>query len=110
MSRLLGGRFTNDENLRFAKHLRNYVDALFVFLKYEGVEATNWRGEHAMRAAIMVRKCCGGGNWTQAGAEAQVILMSLLRTCHQKALDVREVFSEILRAPQPQPNILLIDG
>jgi transposase len=110
MSRLLGGRFTNAENRRFAKHLRNYADALFVFLKYEGVEATNWRGEHAMRAGIMVRKCCGGGNRTQAGAEVQAILMSLLRTCHQKALDPREVFSEILRAPQLQPNLLLIDG
>ena len=110
MSRLLGGRFTNPENRRFAKHLRHYEDALFIFLRHEGVEATNWRGEHAMRAGVMVRKCCGGGNRTQAGAETQAILMSLLRTCHQKALDLREVFSEILRTPQSQPHTLLIDG
>ena len=110
MSRLLSGRFTNTENRRFAKHLHNYEDALFVFLKHEGGEATNWRGEHAMRAGVMVRKCCGGGNRTPAGAEVQAVLMSLLRTCHQKALDLREIFSEILRAPKLQPNMLLIGG
>ena len=110
MSRLLLGRFTHPENRRFAKHLRNYEAALFVFLKHEGVEATNWQAEHAMRAGIMVRKCCGGGNRTQAGAQTQAVLMSLLRTCHQKGLDPLKVISEILRAPHAQPSALLVSG
>ncbi len=110
MSRLLSGRFTNAENLRFAKHLRRYEAALFVFLEQKGVEATNWQAEHAMRAAVMTRKCCGGGNRSKAGAETQAILMSILRTSQQKKLDPLQIIAEILRAPQPQPNALVIGG
>lgn len=110
MDRLLEGRFTNAENLRLAKHLRNYQDALFVFLSREGVEATNWRGEHAMRAGIMTRKCCGGGNRTESGAETQATLMTVLRTIHQKSLDPRQILAELLRAPTPFPSRLLIEG
>ena len=101
-SRLLVGHFTNPENRRFAKHLRHYEDALFIFLRNEGVEATNWRGEHAMRAGVMVRKCCGGGNRAQAGAEAQAILMSLLRTCHQESpLSTRSILRD---SPRPSAS------
>jgi hypothetical protein len=56
MNRLLEGHFTNAENPRFAKHLRNCREALFVFLRREDVEATNWRGEYAMRAGIMTHR------------------------------------------------------
>jgi transposase len=111
MSRLLSGRFTNAENARFAKHLRNYEAALFVFLEVDGVEATNWQAEHAMRAAVITRKCCGGGNRTEAGAETQAILMSVLRTCHQKALDPLVIAAEILRpCDEPQSNMQLVAG
>lgn len=110
MDRLLEGRFTNAENLRLAKHLRNYQDALFVFLSREGVEATNWRGEHAMRAGIMTRKCCSGGNRTESGAETQATLMTVLRTIYQKSLDPRQILAELLRAPTPFPNRLLAEG
>jgi len=110
MTRLLTGRFTNAENRRFAKHLRNYASALFVFLDREDIEATNWRAEHAMRAGIMTRKCCGGGNRSKAGAETQAILMTILRTCHLKVLDPLNILSEILRSPRPQPCAQLING
>jgi transposase len=110
INRLLEGRFTNAENLRLAKHLRNYQDALFDFLSREGVEATNWRGEHAMRAGIMTRKFCGGGNRTESGAETQATLMTVLRTIHQKVLDPRQILTELLGAPKPFPNRLLVEG
>jgi transposase len=110
MDRLLAGHYTNVENRRFAKHLRRNRNALFVFLAHEGVEATNWRGEHAMRAGIMTRKCCGGGNRTISGAEAQAILMSVLRTLQQKSLDPRRMISEILTAAVPKPNVLVVEG
>jgi len=110
MDRLLDGRFTHPENRRFANHLRRYRDALFVFLSHSGVDATNWRGEHAMRAAVMTRKCCGGGNRTEFGAETQAILMTILRTIHQKSLDQRRVVAEILAAPSPTPVMSVVDG
>ena len=110
MNRLLEGNFTNPENLRFARHLRRYRNALFVFLSTDGVEATNWRGEHAMRAGIMTRKCCGGGNRTESGAETQAILMTVLRTIHQKSLDQRQIIAEILTAPIAQANMLVVGG
>lgn len=110
MSRLLAGGFTNTENRRFANHLRRYEAALFVFLEHEGVQATNWQAEHAMRAAVMTRKCCGGGNRTSSGAQTQAILLSLLRTCHQKSLPPLHIITEILRAPWPKPNALVVDG
>ena len=108
MSRLLRGRFTNATNRRLAKHLRRYEQALFVFLDRDDVEACNWLGEHAMRGAVANRKCCGGGNRTTLGAQTQAVLMSTLRTCHQKSLSPRQVIAEILRAPVPQPHQLLV--
>ena len=110
MNRLLAGNFTNTENLRFAKHLRRNREALFVFLSTDDVEATNWRGEHAMRAGIMTRKCCGGGNRTRSGAETQAILMTVLRTIHQKSNDQRKIIAELLTAPEAQPNALVVSG
>jgi hypothetical protein len=93
-----------------ANHLLRYEAALFVFLYREDIEATNWPAEHAMRAGIMTRKCCGGGNRTERGAECQAIIMSLLRTCHQKSLGTLDVIAEILRMPEPQPLVSLVDG
>jgi hypothetical protein len=43
------------------------------------IDATNWRGEHTMRFAVVNRKV-GGGNRTRRGANRQMILMSVLRT------------------------------
>lgn len=110
MSRLLSGSYTNPENRRFAKHLRRYEAALFVFLYHEELEATNWPAEHAMRAGVMTRKCCGGGNRTDRGAQCQAILMSLLRTCHQRSLSTLDVIAEISRMPEPRPLAYLADG
>lgn len=110
MSRLLAGHFTNAENAKLAKHLRNYQEALFVFLMREDVEATNWRGEHAMRAGIMTRKCCGGGNRTESGAETQAVVMTVLRTIKQKKLEPRQIIAELIRAPVPAPNLSVVCG
>ena len=110
MARLLSGTYTNPENRRFAQHLRRYEAALFVFLHCEGIEATNWPAEHAMRAGVTTRKCCGGGNRTERGADCQAIVMSILRTCHQKSLGALEVIAAISRMPEPQPLAYLVDG
>jgi transposase len=109
LARRIRGRFTNPENRRFAKHLLNYEEALFVFLQRPWVEATNWPAEQAIRPAVVNRKSCGG-NRTPAGARAQAVLMSLLRTAHQKDLDLPEIFASILQAPKPVPCRVLLDA
>ncbi len=97
MERLLSGNFTHDGNRRLAKHLRRYQKALFLFLDRADLEATNWPAEHAIRPAVVNRKSCAG-NRTPRGAQAQAILMSLLRTCHQHRLNSLSIFTTLLRS------------
>lgn len=97
MDRLLSGHFTHDGNRRLAKHLRNYRQALFLFLDRDDLEATNWPAEQAIRPAVVNRKSCAG-NRTPRGAEAQAILMSLLRTCQQRGLNSLSTFITLLRS------------
>src|SRR5262249_32697588 len=50
LERLLWPVKANAANERFAKHLWKHRDQLFTFLRFPGLDATNWRGEHAIRA------------------------------------------------------------
>lgn len=100
MERLLASRITHAGNLRLAKHLRRHQNDLFVFLDREDIEATNWPAEHAIRPAVVNRKSCGG-NRTAEGANAQSILMSLLRTSRQRGLNSIALLNAILRSPRP---------
>ncbi|MFQ5792539.1 MAG: IS66 family transposase [Acidobacteriota bacterium] len=106
MSRLISGRITNPDNLRFANHLSRYQQALFLFLERSDVEATNWPAEHAIRPAVVNRKSCGG-NRTEKGARTQAILMSILRTCHQRGRSALAVFQKMLRDPVPRTHRLV---
>ena len=72
-------RKANRNNERLAAFLYRHADELFTFLRHPNTDATNWRGEHAMRQAVVNRKVWGG-NRTRAGADAQAILMSVMRT------------------------------
>jgi transposase len=58
----------NDENRKLVKHLWAERTALFSFLKHEGVDATNWRAEQAIRPAVVNRKVWGG-NRTWVGPD-----------------------------------------
>jgi len=97
MDRLLSGDFTHEGNRRLAKHLRRYREALFLFLDRDDLEATNWPAEHAIRPAVVNRKSCAG-NRTHRGAEAQAVVMSLLRTCQQRGLNSLSTLTRILRS------------
>jgi transposase len=98
---------TNEDNERFALHLLRHCGELFTFLRLPGVDATNWRAEQALRPAVVNRKVWGG-NRTPAGAHAQEVLMSVLRTCSQQGRDVFDFLSALLRAPPGQPLPLLV--
>lgn len=108
MDRLLSGRFTHEGNRRLAKHLRCNREALFLFLDREDIEATNWPAEHAIRPAVVNRKSCGG-NRTRRGAEAQAVLMSLLRTLQQRGMNSLSAFKTLLRCPETSSYPTLLD-
>jgi len=105
LGNLLWANKTNPANERFAQHLWNHRDQLFTFLTVPGLDATNWRGEHAIRWGVILRKVWGG-NRTQRGAQAQSVLMSIWRTCWQRGVSALDWLSQRLRGschPLPQP-------
>jgi transposase len=90
----------HDANRKLIKHLTNERSALFTFLEHPGIDATNWRGEQAIRPGVVNRKTAGG-NRSNRGAETQGRIMSLLRTAHQQGADGVALLVELARAPTP---------
>lgn len=85
-------------NERLAKHLHFHRDLLLTFLYFQGLEATNWRAEQALRPAVVARKVWGG-NRTPAGAHTQEVLLSVLRTCRQQRRSWLTVLVPMLCSP-----------
>jgi transposase len=85
LRRLCKSRKRNCANERLAQFAYRHADEVFVYLRTMDADATNWRGEHAMRYAVVNRKVWGG-NRTKNGAENQAILMSVLRTLHLRQI------------------------
>jgi len=100
LDRLLGPSYQSEQNRRFAKHLDHEFDCLFTYLKCPGLEATNWRGEQAIRPAVVARKVWGG-NRTENGAHTQEVLTSVLRTSRQRGVDAMHNLAALLRSPKP---------
>src|SRR5437762_13593113 len=100
MERLLAPHYRSPENQRFAKHLLHEYDRLFLYLNCPGLEATNWRGEQAIRPAVVNRKVWGG-NRGDPGAKTQGRLMTFLRTAHQQGADAIALLVDLARAPTP---------
>jgi transposase len=98
---------THPANERLASHLRRHRDHLLTFLKEEGIDATNWRAEQALRPAVVNRKVWGGSR-TQAGAEAQSILLTISQTARLRGIDPLRWLSQHLRSPDPPPNRRLL--
>jgi len=101
------GPKTHPGNEQIAKFLYQRADEVFNYLRDPRLGATNWRAEQAVRPAVVNRKVWGG-NRTEAGAEAQGRLVSVLRTCWQRGLHALDFLSQTLRAPpQKCPKLLL---
>lgn len=94
---LLKPKRVNDENRKLANHLANHRNDLFTFLTNPSeIDATNWRGEHAMRAGVVNRKVWGG-NRTWRGAQTQQVITSVIRTCRQQGIRVIDAIVDTLR-------------
>jgi transposase len=89
---------SNAINERFAGHLYRQQNHLFTFLEQEGIDATNYRSEQALRNPITNRKVWGG-NRTPVGAAAQSILCSIWSTAARSAIEPFQWLSELLRSP-----------
>lgn len=98
---LASGRFTHEPNRRLAGHLLHHAIHWFWFLLDPAIDATNWRGEQAIRPAVVNRKVWGG-NRTWPGARWQSILMSIIRTCEQRGASAFDFLLHTLRHPRPQ--------
>jgi transposase len=101
LDRLLEWERSDPVNERLAKHLAKHRDQVFTFLHHPGLDATNWRAEQAIRPAVVNRKVWGGSR-THAGATAQSILMSVLRTCAQQHRDALTFVSRTLCGQRPR--------
>jgi transposase len=86
--------------IRWLDHLAREREHLFTFLRIPGVEATNWRAEHAIRLAVVTRKAWGG-NRTWAGATTWQTLSSVLRTASQHGHDPVELLARLLHTLSP---------
>ena len=100
LEQLAQGRFTDPPNRRLAGHLLKHSMQWFWFLIDPTIDATNYRGEQAIRPAVVNRKIWGG-NRTWKGARWQGILTSVIRTCEQRALRSFDFLREALCQPQP---------
>jgi transposase len=87
----------NPANQRLSNHLHKNLNSLFVFLHFEGIDATNHQAEQAIRPAVVNRKVWGG-NRTEAGATAQSILMSVIFTAIKQGKDILSHLSDRLRS------------
>lgn len=89
-----------DANRRLIKHLRTEATALFTFLVDPTVDATNWRGEQAIRPAVVNRKTWGG-NRTDHGAWTWSRITSVLRTAHLRGHNSVDLLVGLAREPNP---------
>jgi hypothetical protein len=101
LEHVISERFTYEPNRRLAKHISNQGIHWFWFLIDPTIQATNHWAEQAIRPAVVNRKVWGG-NRTWLGAQAQGILMSVIRTCGQRAIDPFAFLINVLCRPQPQ--------
>lgn len=102
LQRLTEKTQSHPPNERLAKFLWNHLDSISTYLQIPGVDATNWRGEQAIRPAVVNRKVWGG-NRTTEGAKAQSVLMSVFRTCQNRAVDAFEYIRRQLTSNLPIP-------
>ena len=97
---------THRPNQRLLRHLTAERRHLFTFLTHDGVEATNWRAEQAIRPAVVNRKKWGG-NRSRRGARAQEVAMSVIRTARQQEVDPIELMAAAQREPTPKAAAML---
>jgi transposase len=101
LEQVTSGRFTYAPNRRLAGHILNHAMQWFWFLIDPTIQATNHWAEQAIRPAVVNRKVWGG-NRTWLGAQAQGILMSVIRSCGQRDMDPFAFLIDVRCRHKPQ--------
>src|ERR687898_334184 len=109
VDKLVAGQTVYAPNRKLLDHLGRERQALFTFLVHQGVEATNWRAEQAIRPAVVCRKQWGG-NATWDGAACWQVLASVIGTPRLQQRDPVALLVGLLRAPGPIVADLAIPG
>ena len=78
LDRLQSGAYTDPDNNRLARRLRNHRPHLLWFLDHDGLDSTNSLAERELCPAVIARKL-SAGNRSEAGAETHSVLASVLR-------------------------------
>jgi len=102
LDRVLSRNYRAPANRRLANHLQREREAIFTYLYYPGLDATNYRAEQAIRPMVVTRKVWGG-NRTEKGAHTQGVLASILQTCRQQLRPATEFLQKMLHLPNPKP-------
>ncbi|WP_286766394.1 MULTISPECIES: IS66 family transposase [Rhodopirellula] len=92
---------THVANECFVRFLVKHLDDLFTFLRHPSADATTWRGEQAIRPAVVNRKVWGG-NRTEVGTLAQSRMMSVMQACKQRLADTFDFICRQLTATRPR--------
>ncbi len=108
MQKVVATTRSDPDTERFAKHLDRQQTSLFSFLEFEGIDATNYKAEQAIRPATVNRKVWGG-NRTDEGAKAQSVLMSVFQTAKQCGIEALDFVSQSLKAVAGKLPSLLPD-
>jgi transposase len=80
---LAAGDYTDEENLKLAKHVHKHQDSLLAFLDDATIPPTNNNAEHEIRGAVVLRKI-GGCHRQEAHALAHSVLASHAQTAHRR--------------------------
>jgi len=107
LDRLLVRSYRDSANRRLAKHLRHERPYLFTFLYCPGLDATNNVVERVLRFLVVVRKNWGG-NRTEKGARAQVVLTSLLATAKQQGKNPMDLLVDLLCSAEKQKLLNIV--
>jgi transposase len=102
LDRILDMNISNEDNRKFQAHLTKHRFHLFTFLRRRDVEPANWRGEQAMRPAVVFRKMAGSHR-SELGAYTQDVLTSVLRTCRQRGADAIGLLRRMVCCPKALP-------
>ena len=102
LDELITKKFSDNENRKLAGHIIDHRSSIFSYLYHTELEATNWPAEQAIRPAVVNRKMSGGGNRSAAGARAQGVLTSVLRTAWQRGLNIQNLLVGLLRSRDPR--------
>jgi transposase len=90
------------------RHIWKYFDALWTFIRIDGVEPTNNTAERKLRGGVIKRKLSFGVQ-SESGREFLERTMSVIATCRQRGIDELAYLTACIQAHyagNPAPNLL----